>query len=285
MCGNRAIAAGLTLGAMGVLGGLGSLPTHERDAIAAAAPSASARKTGGKSVDSAGGRDPGCIYGKVLDGHTGEIRCLSPEEVSPPGPYDTPPPEPSDAGADAGRAAPSNTNTPGPKAAPSNTNTPGPKAAPSNTTISVEGPVFENGEVPRAAAALDRMKKDFAHCVTTEPSSLRSDAALQVRFLVRAPGRAEGVDVVQSRGVSADIVRCVTSHLSGRLVGTPSSDPVACTVTLRFKSAGGPKAAPSNEGAGGPKAAPSNDGAGGPKAAPSNDGAGGPKAAPSNEKD
>src|SRR5689334_13918150 len=43
---------------------------------------------------------PGCIYGQVVDGHTGEVRCLSPEEVTPPGPYDTPT-ESADAGADA----------------------------------------------------------------------------------------------------------------------------------------------------------------------------------------
>src|SRR5262245_43004535 len=42
---------------------------------------------------------PGCIYGQVIDGHSGTVRCLSPEEVTPPGPYDTPA---IDAGADAG---------------------------------------------------------------------------------------------------------------------------------------------------------------------------------------
>src|SRR6266852_6995536 len=46
------------------------------------------------------GSDPGCIYGQVIDGHSGTVRCLSPEEVSPPGPYDTPA-EPQDAGTDA----------------------------------------------------------------------------------------------------------------------------------------------------------------------------------------
>src|SRR5262245_43894735 len=47
---------------------------------------------------------PGCLYGQVVDGHSGEIRCLSPAEVTPPGPYDTPV-DHTDAGTDAGAPA------------------------------------------------------------------------------------------------------------------------------------------------------------------------------------
>src|SRR6266487_1215846 len=49
-------------------------------------------------------RNPGCLYGQVIDGHSGEIRCLSPEEGTPPGPYDIPF-EPLDASADAADGA------------------------------------------------------------------------------------------------------------------------------------------------------------------------------------
>jgi hypothetical protein len=99
----------------------------------------------------------------------------------------------------------------------------------------IEGLSFEGGEVPRAAAALERIKKDFARCTATEPGLLKNDAAIELRFLVRAPGKAEGVDVVQSRGMSADIARCVASSLAGRPVGAPTSDPVGASFTVHFK--------------------------------------------------
>jgi hypothetical protein len=85
---------------------------------------------------------------------------------------------------------------------------------------------FEEGDVPHAEAALKRLaKKGFAQCVEDQGAlTLRNPSRpakggrvgggadiLQVRFLVRAPGRAEGVDVakVQGRGMSPALVRCI----------------------------------------------------------------------------
>jgi hypothetical protein len=193
---------------------------------------------GGNLVTAAPGRKgsagaPGCIYGQVVDGHSGEIRCLSPQEVSPPGPYDTPH-ELADAGPDATRDG-------GPTGARRDAGWDVGVAIPLRggpILVSIEGLQFENGEVPRASGALERIKKDFAKCGTnasSETSGLKGEATIELRFLVRAPGKAEGVDVVQSRGVSADIVRCVTSSLAGRLVGPPTSDPVGVAVTVHLK--------------------------------------------------
>ncbi len=179
------------------------------------------------------GSDPGCIYGQVIDGHSGAVRCLSPEEVSPPGPYDMPA-EPADAGpADAGREGGS--TAPVRRDAGWDSSIAMPLRS---VSVAIEGLQFENGDVPRAPVALERIKKDFAKCVAAGPSEtmvLKPDATVELRFLVRAPGKAEGVDVVQSRGVSADIVRCVTSSLAGRLVGPPTSDPVGVALTVHFK--------------------------------------------------
>jgi hypothetical protein len=171
--------------------------------------------------------EPGCLYGQVVDGHSGAIRCLSPEELSPPGPYDTPA-EPADAGPDAAKDG-------GASLARRDAGWDSSVAIPLRGApiwVSIEGLQFENGDVPRAASSLERIKKDFAKC---ETAAMKGEGAVELRFLVRAPGKAEGVDVVQSRGVSADIVRCVTSSLAGRLVGPPTSDPVGVAVTVRFK--------------------------------------------------
>jgi len=176
-------------------------------------------------------RNPGCLYGQVVDGHSGEIRCLSPEEVTPPGPYDLPH-EPVDAGADAADGGRDGASRARRDASVLELDA----AIPLRSfSVAIEGLSFENGDVPRAAAALERLKKDLARCAATDPGLLKNDASLELRFLVRAPGKAEGVDVVQSRGMSADIARCVATSLAGRPVGAPTSDPVSVALTVRFK--------------------------------------------------
>jgi hypothetical protein len=174
-------------------------------------------------------RDPGCLYGKVLDGHSGAIRCLSPEEVSPPGPYDTPV---MDGGVDASDGAP-------PDAAQASKRDAAPEAGSAVPLVplsaSIEDLTFDGGDVPRAPAALDRLKKDFLRCAASERVAPKGEATVELRFLVRAPGKAEGVDVGGVHGMSADMVRCVRSALAGRLVGAPSSDPVGVSFSLHVR--------------------------------------------------
>jgi hypothetical protein len=99
-------------------------------------------------------------------------------------------------------------------------------------SATIDNLTFQNGDVPHARAALERIKKDFAKCAATEPGPANGTA--EFRFIVRAPGRAEGVDVARVRGVSANIVRCATSALTLRSVGAPSADPVGVTLNVRF---------------------------------------------------
>jgi hypothetical protein len=102
-------------------------------------------------------------------------------------------------------------------------------------SATIEGITFDGGDVPHAAAALERMKKDFLRCAANERVPLKADATLNLRFLVRAPGKAEGVDVGEVHGMSADMVRCARSALAGRSVGAPSSDPVGVSFALRLR--------------------------------------------------
>ena len=89
--------------------------------------------------------------------------------------------------------------------------------------VVVEGVTFENGDVPRAATALERTKKDLARCaVTDNPRDDGKERLIRLRFIVRAPGRAEGVDVVQVRDMSPDMTRCVVLTMKNRFVGHPS---------------------------------------------------------------
>jgi hypothetical protein len=211
------------------------LPLDEaRAGRASDAPSAGRVGDGGSRPPRAA-RDPGCIYGKVLDGHTGEIRCLSPEEITPPGPYDIPPPP--DGGVDA--SASSTHRARRRDAGDVDVPVADSAIAPRVASITVDSVEFENGDVPRAQAALERFaRKDLARCANEHdwrPGNRRpdGDSHVDLRFLVRAPGRAEGIDVSGSRGVSARLVQCITSALANRPIGAPSSDPVA--VSVRFK--------------------------------------------------
>jgi hypothetical protein len=101
--------------------------------------------------------------------------------------------------------------------------------------VSLDGLVFDGGDVPRAAAALDRMKPAFTRCASAENALIKNEASLDLRFLVRAPGRAEGVDVDKARGLSGDVVRCMTSALARSYIGAPSDDPVGVAITVRLR--------------------------------------------------
>ena len=101
--------------------------------------------------------------------------------------------------------------------------------------VALEGPVFDGGDVPRAAAALERMKAAFSRCASVENALTKAEASIDLRFLVRAPGRAEGVDVDKARGVSSDVVRCMTSVLARSYIGAPSDDPVGVAITVRVR--------------------------------------------------
>jgi hypothetical protein len=119
--------------------------------------------------------------------------------------------------------------------ASSATNGTAPAARP--VVVMLEGPVFDGGDVPRAATALERMKAGFSRCAAVENALTKNEASIDLRFLVRAPGRAEGVDVDKARGVSSDVVRCMTSVLARSYIGAPSDDPVGVAVTVRVKRA------------------------------------------------
>src|SRR3954463_4694833 len=129
------------------------LPTREANAAPSRAGEGDrkSRRAGAPPNDPS--RDPGCIYGRVVDGHSGEVRCLSPEEAKPPGPYDLPRPGPiEDAGADADAA----------DAFDSLRREAGLDASPGaiplgSLSATIEDVTFENGEIPQAPKNLDRI--------------------------------------------------------------------------------------------------------------------------------
>jgi hypothetical protein len=227
------IAAAVAISPVGVVF---LVPLDAALAHPAPARQAAVRGADGGAKTARAARDPGCIYGRVLDGHTGQIRCLSPEEITPPGPYDIPPP---DAGADGSRQPLRGRWR---DAGESGVGVADGANALRAMSITIDSVDFENGDVPRARAALDRFaKKDLVRCANEhdgKPGRRRAeggDSHVDLRFLVRAPGRAEGIDVSAAHGVSAGLVQCITSALANRPIGAPSDDPVAVSVRFRFR--------------------------------------------------
>lgn len=186
------------------------------------------RDKGDKNADAGAPPDAGpdaaprCPYGELSDPHRGFLRCLTPEERDAdwlPPPPQTPPPTPPvvaelpDAGA--------------PDAAPAVVGPP--------PLVDIGAPKFENGDVPRAEKALTKAATDIATCVAEHGGLTAATGTLKIQFLVRNRGRAEGVEVLSSKGLSAEAASCVRVLLKNKPIGPPSADPVGVTVTISLK--------------------------------------------------
>lgn len=199
--------------------------------------------------------DGGCPYGALEDPHRGFVRCLSQGEKSP---FD---PGSPDAG-DGGSPAPTPTGTAGPTtppdggapdAGPAPTATADAGSAPTPTasasapppppgpppSVEMKAPKFENGDVPKAEKNLTGKKvlEAIAKCVADNGGLTAKTATLKVEFLVRARGKAEGVEV-KPTGVSEEAAKCVRAFLKNRSMGTPTADPTGVTAVYTLKPAG-----------------------------------------------
>jgi hypothetical protein len=60
---------------------------------------------------------------------------------------------------------------------------------------------------------------------------------MKIQFIVRAKGRAEGVEVLSSQNVSAEASSCIRLLLKNRAIGEPTVDPVGVTFVISLKAA------------------------------------------------
>ncbi|AUX25058.1 hypothetical protein SOCEGT47_056010 [Sorangium cellulosum] len=206
------------------------------------APPASGQGSSGQGWITASTPDAGdggvrCPHGALEDPHRGFVRCLEPGEADagwlPPSPQPEPPPD--DAGApsdDAG--APGDGGAPGDAGAPDGA-APEASVASPPPIVEVGEPEFLNGEVPNVTKRLGRLSADLAKCVGDHGGLTGSSGNVKLQFLVRVRGRAEGVEVLSSRGVTAEAERCIRVFLKNRTIGVPTADPVGVTVTLSLK--------------------------------------------------
>jgi hypothetical protein len=62
---------------------------------------------------------------------------------------------------------------------------------------------------------------------------------VQVRFLVRELGRAEGVLVKERQGVTLEAAKCIAGVIDRRNVGYPEAPIVGATITIDLEPARG----------------------------------------------
>lgn len=174
-------------------------------------------------VDADEGADGGCPHGSLEDGHRGFVRCRTADEA--------------DGGADdAGDAGDS--GDVGDASPPSDAAPPPPPPAPvSKPSVVVEAAKQQGGEVPNLDKVLGKLADDFATCVVSAGGLSSKTGQIETQFLVRARGKAEGVEVLKVKGVAESVSPCIQGLLKNKRVGIPTADPVGVTFVINLRGA------------------------------------------------
>jgi hypothetical protein len=182
--------------------------------------------------------DPACPWGRIGNGKGLIVRCLSESEAqglrsgalpaagastaavasaAPPASV-TAPPAPTTEVAEADAGAPTT-----------------PTNADEKLDVTVGPVTADSGTfgIGKLGAARDKYLK----CVKENGGLQDKEGEVQVRFLLRQRGRAEGVSVAKRTAVSAEAARCVSDVVDRRYVGIPEAPIVGATVVIKFAKA------------------------------------------------
>jgi hypothetical protein len=194
--------------------------------------------------------DPACPWGRIGNGKGLIVRCLSESEAqglragtlspvasalpiasvtppvaAPPGvtpPTLTPP-----------VAAPPVATAPASETNETDASTP--PARDEKLEVSVGPVTADTGQL--GIGKLGQARDRYVKCVTDNGGLKDGAGEVQVRFLLRQRGRAEGVSVAKRVGVSAEAARCVSDIVDRRYVGVPEAPIVGATVVIKFAKA------------------------------------------------
>ena len=185
--------------------------------------------------------DPACPWGRIGNGKGLIVRCLSEPEAqalrsgtvpaASPAPSASAPPSPV-----AGSTAPSPTPPTPASSEEVNDADAGPPSATDEKLDVTIGPVTaDSGEL--GIGKLGQPKDRYVKCINDNGGLKDPTGEVQVRFLVRQRGRAEGVSVAKRTNVSAEAARCVSEIVDRRYVGVPDAPIVGATVVIKFAKA------------------------------------------------
>ncbi|HNT00283.1 MAG TPA: hypothetical protein PKL73_25195 [Polyangiaceae bacterium] len=170
-----------------------------------------------------------CLYGEQRDPESQKIRCLAPEELSPPRLVYT------DTRALAEQLGMYNPATTPPPAGI----TEGPEGPePENPKARVVTVSFENGVVGGALKNLRSHTDEFASCLDQHGGLRVPSARLKLMFFVRSNQKPSEMIVASARNVPTPIVRCVRKVIESNAIGRPSTDAVGVTVLIELKNPG-----------------------------------------------
>ncbi len=176
--------------------------------------------------------DPVCPWGRVADGRGMIVRCLTRAEAEALGSTSGP----ARGAASSGPGAASASAAPA-RPVPSTSAAPDVAAPAAARPLVVEvGPVVvDTGALPLALGKLKAPADRYLACVRDHGGVTREVGEIQIRFLVRERGRAEGAVVSKRIGVSEAAARCVADVVDRRLVGSPEAPMVGATLTVRVR--------------------------------------------------
>jgi len=176
--------------------------------------------------------DPVCSWGRVADGRGMIVRCLTRAEAEALGAS----PGAARGAASSGPGAASASAAP-PRLAASTSAAPdvAPPGAARPLVVEVGPVVVDTGALPLALGKLKAPADRYLACVRDHGGITREVGEIQVRFLVRERGRAEGAVVSKRAGVSEAAARCVADVVDRRLVGSPEAPMVGATLTVRVR--------------------------------------------------
>lgn len=164
--------------------------------------------------------DPVCPWGRLADGHGMLIRCLAPKEASL---------------LLSGSLTEKTESHPKEKKSSS-----GPKRAASasqHVVVTKVGPaVADTGELPLAARKLGLPKERYVNCVRDNGGLTQATGKVEVRFLVRERGRAEGVGVKSFAGMSQAAAKCIADVVDRRYVGYPAAPIVGASIPIELST-------------------------------------------------
>jgi hypothetical protein len=191
--------------------------------------------------------DPLCPWGRISDGHGMLLRCLQPAEATAlvQGPQvhgrqaSAPIAEPAPSAPPVASAAPGATTPVAPTPAPAPTAERPSSAAAAraqNAAVSQIGPLsVDTGDLPIALVELRKPRQRYADCVNQNGGVTGGRGRVEIRFLVRELGRAEGVLVKAREGVSLEAAKCIAGVIDRRNVGYPEAPIVGATVVVELE--------------------------------------------------
>ena len=88
---------------------------------------------------------------------------------------------------------------------------------------------------PSRRKIVNGLLEGIGKCVAEHGGLKGAKGKLELTFLVRARGRAEGVEIDNAKGISEEAASCVRLLVKNRAVGAPSADPVGVKATFSFE--------------------------------------------------